>query len=549
MVAFSLHSMKLFPAHFADASNLSPHTGENELMQENLSKPVKASEIFRRMWVGLRTRRTWTTTACVRLVFAFVVLTFFSWAGIMLSHQSAGVATIWFSNGMLLGLLITRAPEEWLAYFALGLTADVVADLIYGDPFAVAIGVSAANSIEVVGSALLLTLLFGVPLNLSKLRPLIGFLFVSVVGMAAFTSALGASWTLLFYPGEPWWRMFRTWYLGDMLGMAILAPTVFMLQRAGFFSLLERRHLAHTLLVLLVPVATGVVVFTHSHDPLIFLLFPALLLVVFRLGFPGTVITIFILAFIAIAFTVTGHGPLMLIVGDHMKLHRIVVAQIFIAVAIFSTFPIATLLEDREALRESLAESEARQRHLANADDLTGLMNRRAFNLHLHEQWEHALKMQAPLALVLLDADFFKRYNDCYGHLKGDDCLRVIANVIAETATDYGGVAARYGGEEFAVILPGHDAERAGEHAERIREALTELGLPHEYSPFGMQTVSLGVASLVPEASDHSKDLFAIADAALYEAKGRGRNCVVVGDDSMLPTDAEKSVADQGGLR
>ncbi len=480
------------------------------------------------LWQGAWSRETWTVAACVRLAVSFVVLATCSWLGIMLSRQSAGVATIWLSNGILFGLVITQPRKRWLAYFAVGLIADTLADVVYGDPLRVAIGVSLANSVEVVTSCLVLTWWFGWPLNLSKRRPLIGFLLVSVVGAAALTSALGASWTLLFYDAGPWWKMWRTWYLGDMLGMALLGPLVFMLQRPGFFAVLRRAQLAHTLVVLLVPAVVTVLVFTHEKDPLIFFLYPALLLVVFRLGFSGTILTIFVVAFGSIALTVKGHGPLMLIPGEHMMLHRIVVVQIFLAVAIFTMFPVAALLEERAALQGSLEESEARYRKLAHADDLTGLDNRRAFNLRLEEEWIHAADAGEPIALLLLDADLFKRYNDIYGHLGGDECLRCIAAVISEVIEGRMGTAARYGGEEFAVILPGEGIEGAERAAEEICRAVEEMRMPHPASPAGVQTVSVGVAALIPRYGQHAMELVTIADRALYRAKDMGRNQVVV---------------------
>ncbi|HEY6375326.1 MAG TPA: diguanylate cyclase [Edaphobacter sp.] len=480
------------------------------------------------LWQGAWSRETWTVASCVRLAVSFVVLATCSWLGIMLSRQSAGVATIWLSNGILFGLVITQPRKRWLAYFAVGLIADTLADVVYGDPFRVAIGVSLANSVEVVTSCLVLTWWFGWPLNLSKRRPLIGFLLVSVVGAAALTSALGASWTLLFYDAGPWWKMWRTWYLGDMLGLALLGPLVFMLQRPGFFAVLRRGQLAHTLIVLLVPAVVTVLVFTHDKDPLIFFLYPALLLVVFRLGFSGTILTIFVVAFGSIALTVKGHGPLMLIPGEHMMLHRIVVVQIFLAVAIFTMFPVAALLEERAALQGSLEESEARYRKLAHADDLTGLDNRRAFNLRLEEEWIHAADAGEPIALLLLDADLFKRYNDIYGHLGGDECLRCIAAVIAEVIEGRVGTAARYGGEEFAVILPGEGIEGAEQAAEEICRAVEEMRMPHPGSPAGVQTVSVGVAALVPRDGQRAMELVTIADRALYRAKDKGRNQVVV---------------------
>lgn len=482
--------------------------------------------LIREIWSGCWRLETWTQAAILRLSWVFVVAAVFSWLGIILSRQSDGVATIWLSNGLIFGLLITQPRHRWLGYFLAGLTADTVADLFYGDPFRIAIGVSLANSIEVVFSALLLTRWFGAPMDLSRRRTLVGFLIVSVLGATALTSSLGAWWTLVWLPGPSWCQMFRTWYLGDMLGMAVIAPLVIMVQRPAFFSMFERRQLVNTGLVLSVPILVLALVFTHNTDPLIFFMFPTFLLVAFRLGLPGTVVNIFLMTLLAIGFTVKGHGPLMLIAGEHMLLHRIVVAQLFSAVAIFTMFPVAALLEEKDKLQNSLAASEARYRDLAHVDELTGLRNRRAFNVHLESAWAEALFHGKQLALVILDADRFKEYNDYVGHPGGDACLRSIAQVMAVIVDKANGVAARIGGEEFAVILPDTPQIRACDLAEEIRLAVAALALPHPCSTCGMQTVSLGVAVLVPVHGQQPIDLMRRADQALYQVKLSGRNGV-----------------------
>jgi len=461
----------------------------------------------------------------VRLLVTFLVLLLCSWLGIVLSRQSEGVATIWLTNGMLFALVITRPRSLWVRYFLIGFLADTLADVLYGDPFRLAVGVSIANSIEVITSCLLLTRWFGSPFNLSKRRPLIGFLLVAVLGASALTSALGASWTLLFVNAGPWWQLFRTWYLGDVLGMAIIAPLVFILQRPGFFVMLQSRHLPGTMLLLTVPAIATILVFTHNQDPLIFFIFPALLLIVFRLGFPGTVLSIFIVACISIALTVTGHGPLMLIVGSAM-LHRIVVAQIFLAVALFTTFPVAALLEERKNLELSLQQRELRYRELAHADALTGLANRRAFDEALESEWQRALRSKQPLAILLIDVDLFKSYNDLHGHIGGDQCLRSIANIIANTLQRGSDMASRFGGEEFAIILPNTHIEGALAVAESIRYAVAAMDLPHPCNPHGRQTISIGVAAATPDLGDSILSLLKLSDHALYRAKDLGRNRV-----------------------
>lgn len=459
------------------------------------------------------------------LLIAFPILLLFSYLGIALSRQSQGVATIWFTNGMLFSIVITRPRSAWWRYFLIGFLADTFADCLWGDPFRLSVGVAFANFIEVASSTLILSRWFGHPFNLSRRRPLLGFLFVAVIGTTAITSALGASWTLLFVRYGPWWALFRAWYLGDILGMSIMAPLVFILLRPGFFDMLRVPNLPKTLLYLLVPAAATFLVFTHTQDPLIFFIFPALLLVVYRLGFPGAVLTIFVIACISIRLTATGRGPLMLI--HNSMLHRIVVAQIFLAVAIFTAFPVAAILEDRKALECSLAASEAKYRALANADSLTGLANRRAFDARLDAEWRHACALHQPLAALLIDVDHFKSYNDTHGHLSGDRCLRHIAEAISTNLHRPTDTAARFGGEEFTVILPGTSMEEALGIAETLRQAVAAMRLPHAgNSCGGIQTISIGVASTIPRSDDLPLSLLKSCDEALYFAKQQGRNQV-----------------------
>ena len=466
------------------------------------------------------------TDPWINLLVTFLVILFFSWIGIVLSWQSQGIATIWFSNGILFAIVINKPQRVWVRYFIISFLADTLADILWGDHFPLAMGVALANSIEVISSTIILSRWFGHPFNLSRRRPLLAFLGVAVIGATAVTSALGASWTRLFVQGGPWWQSFRTWYLGDILGMAIIAPLVYILLRPGFFVMLRPAHLPKTLLFLAIPTLTTLFVFSYSHDPLIFFIFPALLFVVFRLGFPGAVLSIFIIACISIGFTVTGHGPLMLIPAVKV-LHRIVIMQLFLAVALFTAFPVAALLEEREALDRSLERSEARYRALASIDALTGLANRRAFDERLQSEWRLALREKSPLALLLIDVDLFKSYNDVYGHLGGDDCLRSIATSIAKTLEPTAHTVTRFGGEEFAIILPNTTLQPALEIAENIRYAIEAMKLPHPYNlSCGVQTISIGVVATIPTQTDTALSLLNDCDRALYSAKNRGRNRV-----------------------
>lgn len=184
---------------------------------------------------------------------------------------------------------------------------------------------------------------------------------------------------------------------------------------------------------------------------------------------------------------------------------------------------------DNERLAGQLAESNSQLMHLADTDELTGLYNRRSMDKHLSAEWSRAYREQKPLSLLLMDVDFFKQYNDSYGHHAGDECLMRVANVILEHAQRASDMCARFGGEEFAVILPGADSDNAMRIAEDIRSELEALQIPHASSNIGnCVTISIGVASLVPPQPEYSDHLNLAADKALYLAKNQGRNRVVM---------------------
>jgi diguanylate cyclase (GGDEF)-like protein len=181
----------------------------------------------------------------------------------------------------------------------------------------------------------------------------------------------------------------------------------------------------------------------------------------------------------------------------------------------------------RLAAREhSLRRESDRFKELATLDSLTGLSNRRALDAHLADEWQRAAGKQAPIALLMIDVDHFKRYNDRYGHLEGDTCLRAISRILAEAAV-WGACGARYGGEEFALLIPDADSARASSLAEHVRRAVEALAIAHADAPSGIVTVSIGFGSLVPAAGTPASTLVEAADAGLYAAKRRGRNTVV----------------------
>jgi diguanylate cyclase (GGDEF)-like protein len=166
--------------------------------------------------------------------------------------------------------------------------------------------------------------------------------------------------------------------------------------------------------------------------------------------------------------------------------------------------------------------------NLAAIDGLTGIANRRTLDDKLSNEWRCCLRVAAPLAFVIIDVDYFKRYNDAYGHQKGDDCLRAVANVLSLATFRSADLVGRYGGEEFAVIMPNTPLDGAVAVAERICLAIRQREFPHTQSEVGpFLTISLGVSVLVPNSASSPAQLVEEADKALYRAKHSGRNRVV----------------------
>jgi len=180
-------------------------------------------------------------------------------------------------------------------------------------------------------------------------------------------------------------------------------------------------------------------------------------------------------------------------------------------------------------------------RRISASDGLTGIANRRFFDTMLEREWRRSRRTGQSLSLILCDIDFFKQYNDKLGHLAGDDCLRRVAETLSASLARGGDAPARYGGEEFVVILPETPLHGALIVAEKARQAICDLKIPHPTSPHGCVTMSMGIAEWLPGENDAPGQLIQAADQALYQAKAAGRNRVIHGAlaDTSSPVETE----------
>jgi diguanylate cyclase (GGDEF)-like protein len=193
--------------------------------------------------------------------------------------------------------------------------------------------------------------------------------------------------------------------------------------------------------------------------------------------------------------------------------------------------PLAAAL-DEMAVKLASRERELRSTNLqlaelASIDSLSGLANRRSFDARLLTEWQRAEAVRQPIGLLMIDVDHFKLFNDRYGHLEGDSCLKLVGEILTSAIQDEGDFAARYGGEEFVILLRSASVLRAQAFAEQLRQKVEAQRIVNQAAPIGYITVSIGVASRSPQNNETPQALVEAADACLYEAKRRGRNVVV----------------------
>ncbi len=193
----------------------------------------------------------------------------------------------------------------------------------------------------------------------------------------------------------------------------------------------------------------------------------------------------------------------------------------------------AQLMEERfnllELRTQQLEQANQYLRRLSYLDALTGVASRRHFEETLDLEWRRASRAGTPLSLIMIDADFFKHFNDAYGHQRGDDCLILIASTLRNGLNRPGDMVARYGGDEFMILIPGTDAEGAAEMAEAMRVRVEAMEITHEGSPDDkVVTISLGVVTAFPTRGFSAGELVAAVDEALYQAKDEGRNRLAI---------------------
>jgi diguanylate cyclase (GGDEF)-like protein/PAS domain S-box-containing protein len=595
---------------------------------------------------SLRHRRS------VRLATCFLLIALASALITSLATQEEGSGLILATNGLLLGYLLLTPRWNWFGYLAVSFVAEIVGGLLAGGNWKFMLFVAAWNTFQVTCAAALLRRNSQDLPRFTERAYLLRFLAIALVAMPLAEA-------IAFLPLMPLHRngasfvAYLNWSVADSLGIVVVTPAfvaIFGKHFRGRANVWRQSHL------LALVVSTSIAGLSQSKVPIFFLIYPCLVLVVFRIGLGWGAVSTLSVALIGGWFMLRGVGPFeatkSLALGTPS-----VLLQMFIASAMFLLYYISVVLDQQRATERKLqavvslhqlvtensrdviilADFDGRRSYVSGAaanwggwkreellglrslelvhpddrpkavalirslkqggdgsliecriqkkngeyvwteanlrpvrdpvtgittgilnivrdvserktaeqalriaygaietmaatDPLTHLANRRRLDQCLSGEWRRGTREQQPLSLLLLDVDFFKAYNDTYGHLRGDSCLKKLGEIITGAVSRPGDLVARFGGEEFAVVLPLTPKEGAMEVAVQICELVRSRKIVHSGNPLGYLTLSVGCATVVPASSQHASALIQQADEALYAAKRAGRNQVCNAD-------------------
>jgi diguanylate cyclase (GGDEF)-like protein len=308
----------------------------------------------------------------------------------------------------------------------------------------------------------------------------------------------------------------------SMIHMLVIIPTL-LIGLASSFS--AQRHRIYPPLAMIASTILGLgvsaiqIIATLGGIPI---LFPCLMLTIIFIYFMGGLIFYHAVAANAIVMFV------YLAVGTALQLPGHEFAYDALAMVAANLFGASVVYMHEKSSRVRFLEA-CLLREMVARDGLTGIQNRRMFDQHIQRVWQQAVREEERVAVLLVDIDCFKDYNDRYGHQAGDECLRAVAVSLSQCARRPLDFVARYGGEEFAVVLYEASREYAAEVLTRIQRSIAELNIPHEASRVASRlTVSIGAAFILPSSNRTHEGLIQLADEALYSAKEQGRNRVVV---------------------
>ena len=440
----------------------------------------------------------------------------------------------WPTNGLAVAIMVRSSRRRWPLILGGVLFGSLLDETIYHASAISDLINGIANVVGPLAAALALPRCRKLDDWLQEPHLVSRFVLFGLIAGPLLSATIFATYMLLSTPGIDFWSLFQIRADSDMLGYAMFTPLVLVLTSGESYRRLRLASVGISVLFLALVAATTLLVFGQSGYPLDFILVSVILLVSLRLGFSTSVLAVNLLAFIATIATMHGYGPLTL-GGGVTTSHRILLLQAFLALAMVTVFSVSVVQIERDAFQTQLEQAYRKMAKLAATDPLTGLGNRRLFEDTLKAEWTRARRSNQSIAVLMIDVDHFKSYNDRFGHPAGDICLCAITHAILSMGHRSTDLLARYGGEEFIFLMPETPIDEAARLAEAMRMLIGNLHSGPDCAIHCQVTVSIGCAAFPPAPGLFPDLLISSADEALYLAKRNGRNRVEVADAPSRP--------------
>ena len=457
--------------------------------------------------------------------------------GLAISRQAGNIATLWPPNGMLVAALLLTAQRRWKEILIAGAIGSLAANMFNGNTVLAASSITLANLAEAWIAATIVRRQTGRRVLFQQSSDVV-ILIVAAITAALVAGALSATSAKLLM-NAPFTTIFIKWVLGDVLGLLVVMPIAVIAHdviKHGPDLMMSQHTQGEAAAILAAVLGVSVAVFAPDVPPVQFLVMPTVLLASFRLGPLGAALSTVIVAVVGSLGTVIA-AKAGALAPDDVTL-RVFNFQLNLAVLFLTALPIGSAMAQRAQLERDLVEEKERadrfardMASLANIDDLTGLATRRFFLDQLDHMAATARRVKQPLTLAMIDIDHFKPINDKFGHAVGDAVLMAIG-AACRSAVRNDDVIGRLGGEEFAMLMPLTDQETAYRIVDRLREAVAAIAIPTSDGRTVSVTISVGMAMFADQ--QQIDRLLLDADRALYLAKERGRNRIVLAERATI---------------
>lgn len=481
----------------------------------------------------------------LHVVFSALAFALIACCGIALTRATWGVSSIWPASGLMVGFLYEGRKTRWRDVAVAVFIGSLLSNLWLRSEAVSAFIFALGNVAEVLTAAYVVRRRHASVTAVPHPRGLFGFLLLAAL-VPAGLSALLVGVMVHAFLDWPARTVALTWLYSDALGLAIFLPLGALARRvcrnpaAPFRTKGASRALlarcvtgaaAHAVMLIV-----SLLIFSSKHYAAAYWALPPVVLGVLWAGSYAAVTGTFLTAVVAVICTVD--QPLNSAFGRFVEpAQAIVEVQGFTVACMLTAYLMAAILADRQRYLRHTIRSHRRQLRLAghlrvaneelnalaHRDPLTGLANRRRFDSALADAIQQTSRANRTLGMMFIDVDWFKKYNDTYGHHVGDDALCAVANALRKGLPESTTVA-RIGGEEFAIVWPDTDEGALLSFARETVQAVSNLNLPHSGSAYGRVTVSVGVIAIQGSRTTLPTDLLVKADAAMYRAKQEGRN-------------------------